>query len=1258
MDCAPSSTKAICDAFGAGFSETERFTTPAGRLPAAQDAHDHALSAIAQLAADLLGATDAAVIQFEPEPALLAAAGTGILNPPAAMHPLPGLAAGAVVVVPDVAADARFALHPLAVRSSQVRSLAAVPLVGLNNAVLGMIIVAADVPRPDDLSDAQKRMLANLASQVVAHLAAERERRLYADALNQSEQNYNAAVELGWRSSWTATPEGTIDTVGPHWLRALGLTLENIRNDGWVDRVHPDDRQAVLDEWARSLATGAEYKIEFRIRHHDGEYCWYRMRAAAQRDLQGKILRWFGAGIDITEQKIAELALQESEDHFRSLVELSPQIPWTSAHLGGVLDFGPRWGELTGQSTAESLGSGWVKVVHPEDFPAVRAAVMHAWQTGQSIDMEYRARMQDGSFRWMRSRGNPRRDADGNIVRWYGFAEDIHEYKLVIAALRESEEYRRHIYEMTPQVSWVAGADGRVVEMSPRWTELTGQSVDEAMGDGWQEFIHPDQVDTVVTLWREHLRTGEPVDGRWLQRTADGAYRWFRVRVRPRRDEAGQIMRWYGVMEDIHDLKVALDKLRANERQLKTVFEQTMVGILHRDFNDRLIMANDRVCELLGRSREELNGLPMEAFTLPEDWRENRRLLLKHRKNAEPFNLERQYVRPDGTTLWVALTISFVRNGDGKPTSIIAFVQDISARKHAEAELRNGEELLRLATRAAGLGVMDYHAATGQIRWSGKFKTIVGAPADVVPTIDLMLDIVVPEDRAIVKGYFDDPESAIWGPDDARRIRVRRMSDGAERWLETYVWHGTSEAKCGTRLVITAKDVTDEKNAEDRIRWAAEHDALTGLANRRLFKERLEAEIADADMKQRRTGLLLFDVDKLKQTNDTLGHEAGDVLLRTFAQRLRASVRESDTVARLGGDEFAIILPDLRDDVDLSVLSENILSRLREPVQFGGRMLECRASIGASVFPDHGRDATSLQRNADVALYRAKSQGRGKVVFFQPEMRSELQLQSSMLDMARNALRADQIMPFYQPKIALSTGKLDGFEALLRWNHPRQGIQGPGQIAAAFSDPDLAVAISERMFSKVIAQMRAWLDAGYEFGHVAVNVSAVEFSQENFAERVLSQLREANVPAEYLELEITETVLLGHEADRADQVLRTLSGAGMRIALDDFGTGFASLTHLQRFPVNTIKIDRSFVKDLDDNRSGAAIVKAVISMGRSMGMAIVAEGIETQAQAEILNMEQCDVGQGYFLGRPVDASTIETVVFGKPAPEADAQSAA
>ncbi len=420
---------------------------------------------------------------------------------------------------------------------------------------------------------------------------------------------------------------------------------------------------------------------------------------------------------------------------------------------------------------------------------------------------------------------------------------------------------------------------------------------------------------------------------------------------------------------------------------------------------------------------------------------------------------------------------------------------------------------------------------------------------------------------------------------------------------------------------------------------------MTRLPNRTAFVERLEGAIATAGLKYTHVALVLFDVDHLKETNDTIGHDAGDLLLQTLAERLTSVFGDGCTVGRLGGDEFAAILRPT-DENEMVLQVQAALERLREPFTYEGRIVDCQATAGGSVYPEHGVSAAELLKAADIALYAAKERNRGGFLSFKAAMRADLQRRSSMISVARDATREDRIVPYYQPKVSLQNNLVCGFEALLRWCHPTLGVQVPGTIAAAFEDLDLATNISERMFTQIVDDMRRWLDAGVEFGRIAVNLSPAEFRHDSLVSRVLERLHRAGIPTSCIELEVTETVFLGRGADSVAEALNVFSREGVKIALDDFGTGYASLTHLKSFPVDVIKIDRSFVSNLDTNPNDAAIIDAVVSLGHKLGMEVVAEGIETDVQARYLLDRGCEYGQGYFFGRAGPAATVPNIIAG------------
>jgi diguanylate cyclase (GGDEF)-like protein/PAS domain S-box-containing protein len=501
---------------------------------------------------------------------------------------------------------------------------------------------------------------------------------------------------------------------------------------------------------------------------------------------------------------------------------------------------------------------------------------------------------------------------------------------------------------------------------------------------------------------------------------------------------------------------------------------------------------------------------------------------------------------------------------------------------------------------------------------------------------DLLCPAVAGEARAALRTAA--------GGRTARFSAMQPTRCGTTTWWDIIVSPVGAEGGEVDRLVVVSRDITEQKRSEERVRWIANHDTLTGLPNRLLFQERLDLMVRGG--RESRFALLLLDIDEFKRVNDTLGHDAGDALLCTFAERLQKAARADDLVARLGGDEFAVILNGVAEEDDVAAAVDSLLAVLREPWVHGAMLLDCDASIGASLYPADGNSRAELMKHADIALYVAKAAGRGNLKLFRPAMRAEMQNRVSMLSLARSAMERDWIVPYYQPKVDLRTGAVAGFEALLRWHHPGKGIQGPDTIAAAFEDLTIAAGLSDRMIERIVRDVRAWLDDGVEFGHVALNAAAAEFRSGDFAERLLERLAAAAVPAERLQVEVTETVFLGRGAECVERTLKTLSAAGVGIALDDFGTGYASLSHLKQFPVDFLKIDRSFVRDLVERPDAAAIVRAVINLGHSLDMRIVAEGIETAAQQARLLAQGCDFGQGFLYSPAVPAEAVATLLAG------------
>ena len=453
-------------------------------------------------------------------------------------------------------------------------------------------------------------------------------------------------------------------------------------------------------------------------------------------------------------------------------------------------------------------------------------------------------------------------------------------------------------------------------------------------------------------------------------------------------------------------------------------------------------------------------------------------------------------------------------------------------------------------------------------------------------------------------------------------------------WWDVSVQASQAAVQAPVRLIAVAREVSERQAAQERLRWAAEHEPLTILGNRALFYETLDGLLRNSDSKT--FGVAIIDLDHFKLANGRFGYGAGDAMLREVATRLTARFREGDQAVRLGGDEFALILRAPLDGRDLRALGKSIITRLCRPIIHEGLEIQCSASAGLALFPEHGRTADELFRHAGAALYAAKAAGRGGLVCFTTSVGKALQRRSRMISLARDALAEKRIMPWYQPKVDLQTGQVVGFEALLRWRTASGRIALPSALIEAFDERDIGQAVTAVMLDHIVADLGRWQALGIQLP-VAINVTPGDLARETFAVDLLSRLDVAGIAPELVEIEITETVFRGRNVAHVEALLRALSAAGIRIALDDFGTGHASLAHLKHYPVDILKIDRSFIKNLQTDPNDQAIVEAIIGLAANLSMEIVAEGIENTADADFLRSRGCALGQGFLFGKAAPA---------------------
>jgi diguanylate cyclase (GGDEF)-like protein/PAS domain S-box-containing protein len=515
--------------------------------------------------------------------------------------------------------------------------------------------------------------------------------------------------------------------------------------------------------------------------------------------------------------------------------------------------------------------------------------------------------------------------------------------------------------------------------------------------------------------------------------------------------------------------------------------------------------------------------------------------------------------------------------------------------------------------------------------------------------------------RRLLDGVFDVPPETL--ADYEHRIAQRLPFRDLCYCLESSAGRGVYISVSGEPIFGAdgsfrgyrgvGRDITHQRLAEQQVLKLARYDGLTGLPNRNMFIDELERTLLRAQRSGQNFALFFIDLDRFKNINDSLGHDAGDQLLQVMAARLRELLRESDLVARLGGDEFVVLLEGCADATALTQVARKALTAIAEPVRIEGRNFQVTGSIGISVYPQDGSDAATLLKNADAAMYLAKDSGKNTLQFYTAQLAAQSAQQFALEADLRAALQRDELQLHFQPKLRLTDGALVGMEALLRWQHPQRGLLLPGTFITLAEDSGLILPIGQWVLAAACRQISAWRTAGLHVPRCAINLSARQFVTDNLVEDVAAALAAHGLPSCALEVEITESVLMADPL-RANRTLQGLHAMGVHIAIDDFGTGYSSLAYLKRFPAQTVKIDRSFVSGLPLDRDDAAITQAVIAMAHSLGLRVVAEGVETQAQVDFLRRAACDEIQGYLIGRPMAAAQLGERLRRQPVPAAAA----
>lgn len=686
--------------------------------------------------------------------------------------------------------------------------------------------------------------------------------------------------------------------------------------------------------------------------------------------------------------------------------------------------------------------------------------------------------------------------------------------------------------------------------------------------------------------------------------------------------------------------RVVEHALRASEQRFRRLAETTTDVLIWSDPDTSRRYVSPSVTSVLGYDPDELIGTKPLDFVHPDDSAAFARVLDDLTAGRiDRASTSQRYRCKDGRWLCMEVSQSLARDPvSRRPTGYATSLRDITARKAVEDALRVSEERLTLALSSGSDGLWDWSVPTGAIELSENWAEMLGyGRGEIRPHIDSWNELIHPDDAEGSRRALQDH---VAGRTPTFECEYRlRAKDGRYVWLLARGKVVSRDAAgAPLRVVGTHFDITRRKGDEQRIAHLALHDPLTDLPNRTLFWDRLDQVMREAARNGTRFAVLACDLDRFKQVNDTLGHLAGDSLLRRIAERLRAVVRETDTVARLGGDEFAIVQGQIVHPGDASRLAARIIEMVNRPLDLGGHRVSVGASIGITLGAGGGLDGNELFRRSDLALYKAKAAGRNTYRFHDSPIHAQGEAGDSLERDMRAAMKRGGFLLHYQPIVDLESGAVAGFEALMRWQHPRKGAVSPSTFIPVAEETGLILSLGAWALKEACHEAATWPEPL----KVAVNVSALQFQQISMEETVTHALAQSGLAPHRLELEITETILM-QDAEAVGASIRRLRDRGVRIALDDFGTGYSSLSYLHRFNFDTVKIDRSFVAGMINPRT-AAIVRAIVTLAVNLGARITAEGVETPEQLRFVQAEGCTEVQGYLLSPALPADEVSALI--------------
>jgi diguanylate cyclase (GGDEF)-like protein/PAS domain S-box-containing protein len=1015
------------------------------------------------------------------------------------------------------------------------------------------------------------------------------------------------------------------------------------RRLSYADLIHPEDREQVWREVQEAVAARARFRIVYRIRAAGGDERWVWEQGHGTYDAAGELLALEGFVTDVTERKTAEEALKQAELRYRSIFDNAVHGIYQSTPGGRFLSVNGALARMLGYDSPAQLIAECRSIA--DDYyadPSTRDEFTRTMdERGRVSGFECRVRRRDGRTIWTRESYYAVRDAEGRVLFYEGSVEDVTERKEAELALRESEERYRRLFTEANDIIYTTDLEGNYTSLNRAGQLLTGYSEEEVRGLNFRQIVAPECVPLVGRMLARKLGGEEATTCYETEiKTKSGERLSLEVSTQLTRDAAGRPTGVQGIARDITGRKRAEAALRESEERYRQLFDNSPHPMwIYEPATLRFLAVNDSAVRHYGYAREEFLRMTIKDIRPPE---EVPALLerLTRPDQAAVVTEPRLHRKKDGTH--ISVEISAHRLFVGGRECRVVLAHDVTQRVRAEAALRESEERYRELFENANDIVYTHDLAGNFTSLNKTGERVTGYTREEACAMNIA-SVVVPEHLPLARRMLSQKADGDGAESTRYEIEIT-AKDGRRVPLEI-----------STRLIVQggaavgvqgiARDITERRQSDAKLRHIAFHDALTGLPNRALFTEHLRLAVEAARRDPSRLFAVLFlDLDRFKVVNDSLGHTVGDQMLVALARRLENCLRAGDTVARLGGDEFSLLLNGIEGAADATRVAERVQQELAHPFTLSGHEVFAYGSIGIALSTTGYANEEDVLRDADTVMYRAKAQGKPYEVF-DSAMHARVVAQMRLENDLRRAIERREFRVFYQPIVSLSTGRITGFEALARWQHPERGLVSPGEFIPVAEETGLIVAVGQQVLEEACRQMAGWhklspLHAGTK---LSVNLSGRQFAQPDLFERIERVVSATGIDPRCLQFEITESVVM-ENARTITSIIDELRGLGIELAIDDFGTGYSSLAYLHRFPIQTLKIDRSFISPAGGDERDDEIVRTIIMLARNMGKDVVAEGVETAEQLARLRQLGCAYGQGYFFSRPQDAAATELLL--------------